>query len=127
MAIELRHASWFEGDNADETLAFPRRHDLPYVCVDMPPGHRSSVPPVVAATAGLSVVRFHGHRDKWTSNDIHEKFGYRYSDPELAEWAPKLADLASRTSSTHILLNNCYSDYAQRNAEQLIGLISGDD
>jgi hypothetical protein len=23
------------------------------------------------------------------SKDIHERFGYRYTDAELAEWAPK--------------------------------------
>jgi uncharacterized protein YecE (DUF72 family) len=75
-AFELRHASWFDGDNQQETLDFLRRHDLPYVCVDMPQGHRSSIPPVLAATSDLAVVRFHGHSDRWTSKDIHENFGY---------------------------------------------------
>ncbi len=79
MAIELRHKSWFEGDNEQETLDFLREHQLPFVCVDMPQGHNSSIPPVLAATADLAVVRFHGHSDKWTSKDIYEKFGYRYS------------------------------------------------
>ncbi|MEU4640966.1 DUF72 domain-containing protein [Micromonospora sp. NPDC023814] len=120
---EFRHASWFAGDNADETLAFLRQHRLAYVCVDMPQGHRSSVPPVLAATADLAVVRFHGHSDKWTSKDIHEKFGYRYSDRELRDWAPKLRELADSTEQTHVLLNNCYRDYAQTNAATLAGLL----
>ncbi|MEV5766624.1 DUF72 domain-containing protein [Micromonospora sp. NPDC052213] len=120
---EFRHASWFDGDNADETLAFLRQHRLAYVCVDMPQGHRSSVPPVLAATADLAVVRFHGHSDKWTSKDIHEKFGYRYSDRELRDWAPKLRELAENTEQTHVLLNNCYRDYAQTNAATLAGLL----
>jgi uncharacterized protein YecE (DUF72 family) len=123
VAIELRHGSWFEGDNAAETLEFLRRHDLPYVCVDMPQGHRSSIPPVIAATADVAVVRFHGHSTRWTSKDIHEKFGYEYSEQELADWVPRLRALAEETNSTHVLMNNCYSDYAQRNAEQLIGLL----
>lgn len=121
---EFRHASWFEGANRDETLEFLREHRLPYVSVDMPQGHKSSVPPVLAATADLAVVRFHGHSDKWTSKDIHEKFGYLYSDRELKEWAPKLKELAARTEQTHVLTNNCYRDYAQRNASQLIELLS---
>ncbi|MER7332740.1 MULTISPECIES: DUF72 domain-containing protein [unclassified Micromonospora] len=120
---EFRHASWFDGDNADETLAFLRQHRLAYVCVDMPQGHRSSVPPVLAATADLAVVRFHGHSDKWTSKDIHEKFGYRYSDRELRDWAPKLRELADSTERTHVLMNNCYRDYAQTNATTLTGLL----
>ncbi|MBQ1019265.1 DUF72 domain-containing protein [Micromonospora sp. D93] len=121
---EFRHASWFDGDNADETLAFLREHKLPYVCVDMPQGHRSSLPPVLAATADLAVMRFHGHSDKWTSKDIHEKFGYHYSKRELADWAPKLRELADEAGQTHVLMNNCYRDYAQTNATTLIGLLN---
>ncbi|MEU4399477.1 DUF72 domain-containing protein [Micromonospora orduensis] len=123
---EFRHASWFDGDNAEETLAFLREHRLPYVCVDMPQGHRSSVPPVLAATADLAVVRFHGHSDKWTSKDIHEKFGYHYSKRELADWAPKLRELADDAGQTHVLMNNCYRDYAQTNAKTLVGLLDAD-
>ncbi|MET7668299.1 DUF72 domain-containing protein [Micromonospora luteifusca] len=123
---EFRHASWFDGDNADETLAFLREHKLPYVCVDMPQGHRSSLPPVLAATADLAVMRFHGHSDKWTSKDIHEKFGYHYSKRELADWAPKLRELADEAGQTHVLMNNCYRDYAQTNATTLAGLLNVD-
>ncbi|WFE35421.1 DUF72 domain-containing protein [Micromonospora sp. WMMD975] len=122
--FEFRHASWFDGDHADETLEFLRGHELPLVCVDMPQGHRSSVPPVLAATADLAVVRFHGHSDKWTSKDIHEKFGYDYSDRELRDWAPKLRELAGRAERTHVLMNNCYRDHAQRNATTLVGLLA---
>ncbi|MET7968920.1 DUF72 domain-containing protein [Micromonospora sp. NPDC005305] len=122
-AFEFRHASWFDGDNAEETLGFLRQHELPFVCVDMPQGHKSSVPPVLAATADLAVVRFHGHSDKWTSKDIHEKFGYDYSERELRDWAPKLRELAGEAEHTHVLMNNCYRDYAQRNGTTLAGLL----
>ncbi|WP_406044382.1 DUF72 domain-containing protein [Micromonospora sp. NBC_00898] len=124
--FEFRHASWFDGDNCDETLSFLREHELAYVCVDMPQGHRSSVPPVLAATADLAVVRFHGHSDKWTSKDIHEKFGYEYSERELRDWAPKLRELAGEAEQTHVLMNNCYRDYAQRNGQQLRALLGAD-
>jgi uncharacterized protein YecE (DUF72 family) len=124
--FELRNASWFDGANRNETLDFLRAHGLPFVCVDMPQGYKSSIPPVAEATADLAVVRFHGHSEKWTSADIHEKFGYHYSRDELAAWAPKLKQLAAETSQTHVLMNNCYSDYAQRNAETLIDLLGED-
>ena len=129
VAVEFRHASWFaDEDNTAETLEFLRKHELPFVCVDMPQGHRSSIPPVLEATSpDLAVVRFHGHSDKWTSKDIYEKFGYLYSDTELAEWAPRLRDLSATTGTTQVLMNNCYSDYAQRNAEQLLDLLGTDD
>jgi uncharacterized protein YecE (DUF72 family) len=123
IAVEFRHASWFDGTNKEETLEFLRKHRLPFVCVDMPQGHKSSIPPVTEATADVSVVRFHGHSDKWTSKNIHEKFGYLYSERELKSWAPKLRKLADGTKETHVLMNNCYTDYAQRNAQQLIDLL----
>jgi uncharacterized protein YecE (DUF72 family) len=121
--VELRHASWFDGSNAAETMDFLSQHDIAYVAVDMPQGHKSSVPPVLRATAGLAAVRFHGHSPHWTSKDIYQKFGYLYSEDELAGWAPKLTELAAQAERTHVLLNNCYRDYAQRNATQLHDLL----
>src|SRR5439155_13155264 len=126
VAVELRNASWFAGDNAAETMAFLRKHNLPYVSVDMPQGHKSSIPPVVAATSDLAVVRFHGHSEKWTSHDIHEKFGYLYSERELAGWVPKLREVSDETEETYVLMNNCYGDYAQRNATQLVELLDAE-
>jgi uncharacterized protein YecE (DUF72 family) len=126
VAVEFRHSSWFDGDNREETLEFLRRNHLPYVSVDMPQGHKSSIPPVLAATSDLAVVRFHGHSDKWTSKDIYEKFGYRYSERELKDWAPKLRKLSAETTETHVLMNNCYSDYATTNAQQLVDLLGPD-
>src|SRR6266487_1901890 len=38
IAVEFRHKSWMEGDNREETMEFLRRHELPFVCVDMPQG-----------------------------------------------------------------------------------------
>jgi uncharacterized protein YecE (DUF72 family) len=106
-------------DNQEETLGFLRSNGLAYVCVDMPQGYPSSIPPVLAATSDLAVVRMHGHSDKWDSKDIYERFGYRYSDGELSGWAPRIQDLAAGASVTHVLFNNCYRNYAQVNAQQL--------
>jgi uncharacterized protein YecE (DUF72 family) len=121
ICVEFRNRTWMTAENEPETLEFLTKYQIPYVCVDMPQGYASSIPPVVAATAReLAVVRFHGHSDTWTSKDIYQRFGYRYSPEELAEWAPRLRELASGATETHVLMNNCYSDYAQVNAQQLI-------
>ena len=80
VCVEFRNRTWMTGDNERETLDFLASHQLPYVCVDMPQGYPSSIPPVLAATSDLAVVRMHGHSDKWTSKEISEKFGYKYSD-----------------------------------------------
>jgi len=124
ICVEFRSATWMSPDNQPETLDFLRSYAVPYVSLDMPQGHPSSIPPVLAATADLAVVRFHGHSDKWTSRDIYERFGYRYSEQELAEWAPRVRALAEQAGETHVLMNNCYRDYAQTNARQLADLLA---
>jgi uncharacterized protein YecE (DUF72 family) len=124
VCIEFRNETWMTPDNQKETLDFLSSHDLPYVCVDMPQGHRDSIPPVLAVTSDLAVVRMHGHSDKWDSKDIYDRFGYRYSDRELTEWAGNVRQLASEAEDTHVLFNNCYSNYAQVNATQLADLLT---
>lgn len=123
ICVEFRNKTWLSADNAAETLDFLTSYAVPYVCVDMPQGHPSSVPPVLAATADLAVVRFHGHSDKWESHDIYERFGYLYSEGELRGWVPKLRELSEQARETHVLMNNCYRDYAQVNAQQLADLL----
>jgi uncharacterized protein YecE (DUF72 family) len=105
-------------------LGFLAVHRLPYVCVHMPQGHRDSIPPVLAATApDLAMVRLHGHSGKWDSKDIHEQFGYRYSEAQLEEWAPKVAAPAEGGEDTHVLFNDSYRDYVQVNAQRLAGRV----
>ncbi|MCA1707611.1 MAG: DUF72 domain-containing protein, partial [Actinobacteria bacterium] len=97
----------------------------PYVCVDMPQGFKSSLPPVVAATADLAVVRFHGHNAaEWESGSVQKRFKYLYSKEELEEWAPKVKDLSAHAEETHVLMNNCYRSYAQDNAKELADLLT---
>lgn len=123
VCVEFRNHTWLDERNREETLEFLRRHELPYVVVDMPQGRTSSVPPVVAATAELAVVRFHGRSQRWESRDVHERFGYHYSQQELAAWVPGLRELSAQAGTTHVLMNNCYSDYAQTNAADLVRLL----
>jgi uncharacterized protein YecE (DUF72 family) len=123
VCVEFRNRTWMTPDNQQETLRFLSEHDLPYVSVDMPQGYPSSIPPVLAATSELAVVRMHGHSGQWTSKDIHQRFGYRYSHEELAGWAQRIGDLARTADHTDVLFNNCYSDYAQVNATELAGLL----
>jgi uncharacterized protein YecE (DUF72 family) len=127
VCVEFRNKTWMSPENQEETLGFLASHQIPYVCVDMPQGYPSSIPPVLAATSDLAVVRMHGHSDKWDSKNIYERFGYEYSEGELASWAPRIRDLASGASTTHVLFNNCYRNYAQVNAQQLEKLLLHDD
>ncbi|MCW2887899.1 MAG: hypothetical protein QOE54_2135 [Streptosporangiaceae bacterium] len=123
ICVEFRNRTWMTEENQAGTLDFLTSYGIPYVSVDMPQGHPSSIPPVLAATSDLAVVRFHGHSDKWTSNDIYERFGYFYSEDEVRDWAGRIRNLAQHAETTHVLYNNCRSDFSQRNAAQLAALL----
>jgi uncharacterized protein YecE (DUF72 family) len=127
LAIEFRNETWLNDRNREETLQFLERHDLPLVCVDMPQGFRSSIPRIAAATAkDLSMVRFHGRDPEvWAKKDVSasERFRYHYSKEELREWVKPIQDLSEQTRETHVLMNNCYRDYAVNNARDLGGLL----
>ena len=50
---------------------------------------------------------------------MEERFKYLYNEEELSEWVPKIETLTHETREVHVLMNNCYSDYGVRNAQQL--------
>jgi uncharacterized protein YecE (DUF72 family) len=126
-AVEFRHKTWLEERNVEETLSFLEEHDLPFVCVDMPQGFDSSLPPIAAATAkDLSMVRFHGRNtETWNvkSDTASPRFRYEYSRAELLDWVPKIREVAAETRETHVLMNNCYRDFAVNNARDLSDLL----
>jgi uncharacterized protein YecE (DUF72 family) len=127
IAVEFRHKSWMSERNAEETLSFLEEHDLPYVCVDMPQGFDSSLPAVAAATANdLAMVRFHGRDPEvWAKKNVSasERFRYDYSPAELREWVPKVRNLSEQARETHVLMNNCYRDFAVNSARRLADML----
>jgi uncharacterized protein YecE (DUF72 family) len=120
-----------EPRNQDETLAWLEDNDLPFVAVDMPQGLDSSIPPVAATTTkDLALVRFHSRDTKqFTKKGVTaaERFAYDYSEKELQEWVPRIEDMSNNARETHVLMNNCYRDYAVNNARQLGDLLGLDE
>jgi uncharacterized protein YecE (DUF72 family) len=127
IAVEFRHGSWFNEKNAERTMRFLTDNAIPYVIVDEPQGFKSSVPPVVAVTSPeLSVIRFHGRRaETWEKRDVPpaERFRYLYDEDELADWAPAIRDVGHRVKQTHVLMNNCFSNYGTTNALEIARLL----
>ncbi len=126
IAIEFRQGGWMKEGRRERVLGFLKDRGFTYVVVDEPQGFPSSVPPVVAATAPLAMVRFHGHnRENWERKGISaaEKFRYLYQPAELQQWVPSLKQMDSAADEVHAVMNNCYSDYAVRNAADLAGLL----
>src|SRR4030081_3454912 len=128
IAVEFRHGSWFNEKNAERTVKFLQDHKIPYVAVDEPQGFKSSVPPVVIPTSDeLAVFRFHGrNKDNWEKKEIppSERFRYLYDEDELADWTPKIATVAKEAKQTHVLYNNCYSNYGTTNAREAARLLA---
>lgn len=124
ISVELRNETWMSDENKNETLDFLEGHGLAFVCVDMPQGFKSSLPPVAAATSDLAVVRFHGRNaEQWESGSVQKRFAYDYRTEELKEWVPRIEQVSMESESTHVLMNNCHADFAQRNARELAELL----
>jgi uncharacterized protein YecE (DUF72 family) len=128
ISVEFRSPMWLaEERDRERTLGMLEEHGLIYVCVDAP--EVSGLPRLIAVTnPELLVVRFHGRSDstwKDTSRSAAERFRYLYSEDELRDLVPAIAEHAEEVRETHLLMNNCYRDYGVRNAAQLRDLLAG--
>jgi uncharacterized protein YecE (DUF72 family) len=131
MAVEFRNASWLNEKNAERTIRFLEKYQIPFVMVDAPPGMKSSLPPMVAVTSpSLAVVRFHGRRtETWEAKGIPvvERFRYLYDESELGEWVPRIREAAAQAGEVHVLMNNCYANYGTTNAREIAALLEGSE
>jgi uncharacterized protein YecE (DUF72 family) len=130
LCVEFRHARWLEGGDCEPTLELLEQLGVSFVCVDEPAGFPSSMPPVVAVTSDLAVVRFHGRNTAtWEDPEITtaaERFRYRYTTDELREWVPRIREMAASAREVHVLMNNCYRDDAAVNGAELAELLLQD-
>jgi uncharacterized protein YecE (DUF72 family) len=126
VAVEFRHLSWVEGDVARATFALLASLGAAYVCVDEPRLDGPTVlPPLTAVTAESAYVRFHGRSAAtWNARvgSAAERFKYLYSADELAEWVGPVRHLQEQAATTYLMFNNCFADYAPRNAQQMLSL-----
>ncbi|MGZ5184585.1 MAG: DUF72 domain-containing protein [Caldimonas sp.] len=130
LGVEFRHASWFAGaERQGETLAFLRELGVAHTVVDGPQGFSNSVPAIWEAThPRYALVRLHGrNRSTWNvkgQTSASDRFNYDYSRDELAEFVPRLEQLALTALQTHVIFNNNMEDQGQRNARSLIDLLA---
>src|SRR5207237_5205679 len=106
MLAEFRHRSWFE----PEVLRWLDDRGIAYVTVDAPKVDAKNVPPtLVAATAPLAYVRFHGRNAAtWNKRGggAAERFDYLYAEGELREWIGPLRELAGEAEEVYVFFNN---------------------
>lgn len=128
VAVEFRHQSWLNERHRQAVLAAERKLGIVHVVADEPQGSSTSIPAVWEATnPDLAVVRLHGRNTAtWQAKGLAsaaERFDYLYGEDELHGLAAPIRQLAGRAARVHALLNNCYRDYATRNARQLAGIL----
>ena len=109
---------------------FLEERNLPYVASTCPRGStracRRSRPRRRRSRDG-SLPR-HANTEAWNakSETASERFRYDYSDAELKEWVPRIEGLSEQARETHVLMNNCYRDFAVRNGAELGGMLDLD-
>lgn len=115
LAVEFRQKDWLR----DETFAFLKEYGLIYVIVDLPslPGLPE---PEIHVTGSVTYVRFHGRNDRNWHNPRHgDRYDYEYSEAELNDWIPKIANMDSEGSTAYLFFNNCHAGQAVKNAKML--------
>jgi uncharacterized protein YecE (DUF72 family) len=120
VAVDFRSPKWLVGAGCEDTLEWLEAHDIGFVCTDGPTTGPRAMPPVMAATSDVAMVRFVGRRtveaDPWP-------WPYRYRDAELADVALRIRDLAASTAEVHLIMENCWRDDAVDNALTLASML----
>ena len=120
LVVEFRNRGWAR-EAVWELLS---SLGMGYVCVDEP-RLRGLIGGVVKCTGPVAYVRFHGRNAaKWWEHEAaHERYDYLYSEDELREWVPGIADLAGRAERVFVAFNNHYQAKAVVNARMLRRLL----
>lgn len=127
IGVELRDASWLSEKQREHTSRFLRARRVTQVVTDESQGRRSSVPAVWTATADVAVLRLHGRQRRSPKKRVlpsaQQRVAYRYTDEELKSFLQPVMQLAQQARDVHVLFNNCYSDWAHRNAARFMELL----
>jgi uncharacterized protein YecE (DUF72 family) len=124
-AVEFRHGSWTQADRQQTVFDLLDKQRFAFVCVDEP-----GLPLVLHSTsAGLSMVRFHGHARSFHKQGVSvlERFDYLYEPVELRAFVEPLQRLAKQSRDVHAVFNNCVRNYAVIGAKDLAVLLQEEE
>lgn len=125
VALEFRHASWYEKANFAQMVAFMHEHQFVLVTVDEPQVSGKSVPFVpMVETGSFDFWRLHGRNQVgWTAkspNWRQLRTLYDYSEKEIQEFARLLDEKSKRQRESIVIFNNNSGGHAAGNARALI-------
>lgn len=129
IAVEVRHASWYEAAARDKFFDMLEHLNIAYTAVDEP-SLDWCAPPVMRVTCGWgALVRFHGRNvAAWSDRRaaVAERFKYLYERSELEEWCERVRE-AERSlrdgGRIYLMFNNCVDDFAPRGAAMIMELL----
>lgn len=118
--VEFRNAEWV----SEDTFGLLRELDFGFCAVDEP-RLKGLMPPVAVRTSSIAYVRFHGRNAaRWWKHDApHERYDYLYSEEELAEWVPKVRQLAGEAEDTYVFFNNHFRGKSAQNARTFSAML----
>lgn len=126
IAVEFRNQTWFREPYREQTLSFLQKEQIVHVVCDEPQAGMGSVPIVLEVThPSFSMVRFHGRNQSgWNQSGAPNwrdiRYAYQYSDAEIAEWVPRIQQLATQTEQVFVLFNNNSQGHAVESARKMI-------
>ncbi len=125
LVVEVRHASWTEGDLLTELAD----RGVGIVNVDQPM-FRRSIGPAAHTTGAVGYVRLHGrnYRDWFRQKATRdERYDYLYTPEELAPWVERIRDIAARpqTREVYAVTNNHVIGKAPANGAMIESMLSG--
>jgi uncharacterized protein YecE (DUF72 family) len=127
VAIEWRNPRWLAADECETSLALLEELRATFLCVDEVSDETGGVPPVVAATADLAIVRFHGRGTpdpSWRGPQDWVRHHHRYTESELSPWVRAIDELTQSAPQVHVLFANGWRDAAVTGAETFRTLLS---
>lgn len=120
LIAEFRHRDWQRG----EVLRRLGGLGIGWCNVDEP-GYSSLMRPSAERTSDVGYVRFHGRNAQswWKHREASERYSYLYTDAELADWLPRIAEVEEKTTDTYVFFNNHRNGQATVNALQMAKLL----
>jgi len=123
-AVELRHGSW----NAPATWELLGGSNLAFCNIDQPLIGDSMPPTERVTDERIGYIRLHGrNRRNWFRKDAgrDERYDYRYTVDELAEWKERSMRMLGRVGRLFIITNNHFMGQAVADAFRLRHLLEG--
>jgi uncharacterized protein YecE (DUF72 family) len=120
LAVELRHRSWTESEEAKPLLELMRSQGVAWVQIDEP-RFKTSIRNIPVTSKDAAYFRFHGRNYKswWRHDEAEDRYNYLYSPGETKHLAEDVREVSGQAQDTYAYYNNHHGAKAVVNALEL--------